>query len=100
MYTVPGKVSKLNKHANCFFLLDTGTLQDNYITEEMAQHINAVGYPSCSCNKTVCSAFTGICRRSKGCISFSLNFYNGLTKMEETIFVFATISNIVVDLIS
>ena len=91
--------SKQGNSINCYFLLDTGAMQDNFITEDMAEQLETLGIHSCVCNKIVCSAFTGICRRSKGCIEFSLGFFNEITDSIENIFVSAVIADIVVDVI-
>ena len=84
--------SKQGNSINCYFLLYTGAMQDNFITEDMAfEQLETLGIHSCVCNKIVCSAFTGICRRSKGCIE--------ITDSIAYIFVSSVIADIVVDVI-
>jgi hypothetical protein len=99
-HCIPGTVSNQEGNStNCYFILDTGAFQDNFITEEMANRLSTIGFHTCLCNKVICSAFSGICRRSKGCVKFSLCFNNSITGEIEQIFISAVIADIIVDLI-
>ena len=98
----PASIVTNNQHdiINIDVLLDTGALQGNYVSEEIARQLEALGANSCTCMKNVCTALkNGKCQISNKIYSFTLKFFNELTNEKININIKAVKLNMVHDLI-
>lgn len=89
-----------HNYKNIHLLVDTGALQDNYISVDTANWLRQQGAKAQDCKSVVCSGIKRrSCSRCLGKISFDLMFFNDLTNKEDKIFITAKIANITVDII-
>jgi hypothetical protein len=74
-------------------LIDTGALQANYISREVAESLKAYGLQFCKCNSVVCLAIHNKCSNVKEEVNFKLKFLNELTFQYDIIQVTAKLVN-------
>jgi hypothetical protein len=63
-YTIPAVIKMNDTNLACHFILDTGCLQDNFISTAMAKILLGAGVAMCKCDKTVCSGLL-VCVRNR-----------------------------------
>jgi hypothetical protein len=74
-------------------LIDTGALQANYISREVAESLKAYGLQFCKCNSVVCLAIHNKCSNVKEEVNFKLKFLNELTFQYDIIQITAKLVN-------
>ena len=71
--------NKVDKHIES--LIDTGALQANYISQDIADWLESQGAKYCSCTASVCNAF-GDCSKSSKSFNFEILLTHKLTKIK------------------
>ena len=89
---------KIQRTINC--LVDTGALDDNYVSEEIGDELKKSGALATQCERQkVCSCSSNVCFDCLGVVHFSATFKNEITNIYETIALKATIIDSDFDLI-
>ena len=98
-YTISATVITLKNDLPIRFLLDIGALQDNYISVDLANALEAAGIQRLQCNQKVCSALNNICKVAHGKMCFVIEYYNVYENKKERLNISAKVLDINFDLI-
>ena len=80
----------LNRNIRC--LVDTGALDDNYVSEEIGEALKKSGAIATQCVKQkICSCSSNLCFDCLGVVQFKIKFHNELKNRSETISLKASI---------
>ena len=83
----PAEIIMSSNNLKFNVLLDTGAMQGNYISEEIAEWLRVKEAQSQSCSTEVCSAFRGVnCYKSNKFYNFHLAFLSEHTSKHNRIF--------------
>ena len=81
-------------------LVDTGALDRNYVSREVAELLAQAGGKMKECDvEQICSCNQSVCMACLGIVSFDFTFYNELTKHNETLGLEATVIDMDFDVI-
>ena len=102
-HTVECNIKKDDETLTINALIDTGALQASYVSQSVADWLKSRGTP-CECGercqkKKICSAFSNVCSKPNGEISFDLQFKNEINNVFETITILASVINTNYDII-
>jgi hypothetical protein len=83
---IPGNLQANGATRRVRCLIDSGAIQGNYISRRVAKWLADNGKTSCSCNRTIFSAFATDCGyKTDVCYDHALTIFNPITKMEQTL---------------
>jgi hypothetical protein len=90
--TIACRITLPGNNIDTRFLLDSGALNGNYVSEETAALLRAAGVKEDpSEGKRVCVAIGDICRPSGSVFTFPVEFFNESTKAKETLQIKASV---------
>jgi hypothetical protein len=90
---VPCDIVMSDETLTTSMLIDSGALDGDYISKDIANKLRAAGVQPRGAKKRVCSAFNDMCELSEGKFSLQINYVNEHTDKTETMHTTASCIN-------